>query len=319
MIGFASLFVSEHYGGPRMLYALLLGMALNFLYTETRCREGINLTSREILRIGVALLGVRITFEEIASLGLATVALAVTGIIVCIVVGWRLARLLGLSNAFGLLTSGATAICGASAALAISSVLPKSKSTERDTILAVIGVTTLSTIVMIIYPLLVGAFGFSDREAGIFFGATIHDVAQVIGAGGMVSEEAKTTAAIVKLMRVALLLPVVIIFSMVARRWMSSGDGQDTGKRPPLLPGFLVAFIALVTINSFVTIPPALVGGLKHVSDLALVSAISALGLKTSLRQLTVVGWRPIVLMIAQTVVIGVYVLLALLLTGVGG
>src|SRR5262249_36902032 len=162
-------------------FALLIGMAFHFLHEEGRCVAGIEFASRTVLRLGVALLGVRITFDQIASLGFAPVAMVVVGVSTTILFGLALADRLKLSRIFGVLSGGAVAICGVAAALAIATVLPRTPQSERDTILAVVSVTTLSTIAMIAYPILVVALGFDERHAGIFLGGTIHDVAQVIG------------------------------------------------------------------------------------------------------------------------------------------
>jgi uncharacterized membrane protein YadS len=189
VLALAATFVSEHYGGPQFLFALLFGMAFHFLATDPKMRPGIEFTARTVLRFGVGLLGVGITLGQVLALG---AALVVAG--------------------------GAVAICGASAALAISAVLPRSERSSQFTLLTVVGVTAFSTLAMIVYPAGVRALGFDDRAAGFFLGATIHDVAQVVGAGYMISPEAGVTATFVKLFRVAMLVPIVIGFSLFYRR-----------------------------------------------------------------------------------------------------
>src|SRR5205085_5342769 len=131
----------------------------------------------------------RITIAEVAALGWTTVALVIVSVSLTILAGILLARAMKLGSAFGTLTGGAVAICGASAALAIASILPRHKNAERDASFTVIGVTALSTLAMIVYPIVAGAFGFDHRAAGIFIGATVHDVAQVVGAGYGISQE----------------------------------------------------------------------------------------------------------------------------------
>ena len=163
-----------------MLFALLIGMAFHFLSAEPKRQSGINTSSREILRIGVALLGARITFVEITTLGLQTALLVVAAVISTIVLGFLLARILGLTRAHAVLSAGAVSICGASAALAIASVLPTNRDLEANTILTVAGVSTLSTVAMMIYPLVVEGLSYDDIKSGIFIGATIHDVAPVV-------------------------------------------------------------------------------------------------------------------------------------------
>ena len=166
-IAAASRFVSEHYGAPAMLFALLIGMAFHFLTEEGKCVDGVEFTSKRILKIGVALLGVRVSFEQIASLGAKPLMMIPLLIIVTIGAGVLMARLFSRSRDFGLLTGGAVAICGASAALALSSVLPKNEEMRRDTLFTVVAVTSLSTVAMVLYPVLFGALGLSDEQVGI--------------------------------------------------------------------------------------------------------------------------------------------------------
>ena len=142
-IGLAATWLSDQYKAPVMLFALLLGMAFHFLHEEGRCIPGIEVSSKTVLRLGVALLGARITAAQIASLGVAPIATVVVAVISTILVGAGLARLLGLSSRFGILSGGSVGICGASAALAIASVLPKDETAERDTIVTVVTVTVM--------------------------------------------------------------------------------------------------------------------------------------------------------------------------------
>src|SRR5215472_14580456 len=214
-IAIAATFLSEHYGGPVMLFALLLGMALYFLSQEGPCAAGIEFASKRVLRVAVGLLGAQITISEIMKLGPMPVVMVVAAVTLTILFGVVGARAAGLSRPFGILTAGAVAICGASAALAISSVLPKSKNHERDTVFTVIGVTALSTIAMIIYPLIIAVFHLDHAAIGVFLGGTIHDVAQVVGAGFSVSDETGNVATFTKLLRVAMLLPVVNVLSFI--------------------------------------------------------------------------------------------------------
>lgn len=309
VIAMASMFVNEHYGGPVMLYALLAGMAFNFLRADERFAPGITFTAKQILRIGVALLGVRITVGEAAALGLPTVLLVVAGVAFAIVFGSWIGRLMGLRSDHAVLSAGAVAICGASAALAISAVLPQHKDSERNTILTVVGVTALSTIAMVAYPIIASLLNLNDVEAGVFVGATIHDVAQVVGAGYTISDEAGETATIVKLMRVACLVPVVFCVGLIFRNQCQS---LDSGRRPPLLPMFLIAFVALMVFNSVGGIPVPVQSGLSEASRWALVAAVSALGVKTSMGDIFKVGITPVAVLTLQTLVLGAFGLAAL-------
>ncbi len=297
-IALAATWLSQQYHSPVMLFALLFGMTFHFLYEEGRCVAGIEFSSKAVLRVGVALLGARITAHQILQLGAMPIATVVVAIISTIALGAFAARMLGLSRSFGVLSGGAVGICGASAALAIASVLPRTSESERDTILTVVTVTLLSTIAMIIYPLFVTVLGFDHIHAGIFLGGTIHDVAQVVGAGYSISPETGDVATYVKLLRVSMLLPVVFsIAFFVSRR---AKGGQSHAKVN--LPLFLVGFAVLVALNSAGLLSKMTTDVANDASRWSLVTAIAALGMKTSFKDLAAVGWKPIALMVLETV-----------------
>ena len=305
VVAAAASFLSEHYHAPVMLFALLLGMAMNFLASDGSCKLGIEFTSREILRAGVALLGMRITFSQIAALGWHPVLLVLASVIITISVSMLVARLMGFQSVFGLLTGGATAICGASAALALAAALPAHVGKEKATLFTVIGISALSTLAMIVYPMVVHALHLDPVQAGVFLGGTIHDVAQVVGAGYGISQATGDAATVVKLMRVAMLLPVIVVAAMITRARGGAGDGA----RPPLLPWFAVGFLLLAAVNSTGWIPALVQDGANDLSRWSLVIAISALGMKTQLKELASVGIKPIVLMVGETVFLALLVL----------
>jgi len=296
-IALAATWLSQQYRSPVMLFALLFGMTFHFLYEEGRCVAGIEFSSKAVLRVGVALLGARITASQILELGVMPIATVVVGIVSTIVLGAFAAQRLGLSRSFGVLSGGAVSICGASAALAIASVLPRTRESERDTILTVVTVTVLSTIAMIVYPLFVMAIGLDYVHAGIFLGGTIHDVAQVVGAGYSISSLTGDVATYVKLLRVTMLLPVVFSIAFVVSR--GAKGGQRGWKAS--LPLFLVGFAVLVALNSLGLLPKAASDAASDVSRWCLVTAIAALGMKTSFKDLVAVGWRPVALMVLET------------------
>jgi uncharacterized integral membrane protein (TIGR00698 family) len=327
VVALAAMFLAKHYGAPVMLFALLLGMALNFLSQGTRCEPGIEFTARQVLRLGVALLGLRLTFEQVSALGWTSLGFVVAAVALTIACGMALAKLMGFRVFFGLLTGGAVAICGASAALALSAAMPAHPLKERATLFTVIGVSTLSTLAMVAYPLLAHALGLSDAAAGFFMGATIHDVAQVVGAGYSISHEAGDLATVVKLLRVALLLPVILLASALARSYMlreareaaAKGEAASPApsQRPPLLPWFAVAFALLVGINSSGWLPDPVVRSGVDVSQACLVAAMAAMGLKTHLREIIAVGWKPVTLMLIETAFLAVLCLGYLAVFGV--
>jgi uncharacterized integral membrane protein (TIGR00698 family) len=299
VIAIASAFIADHRGGPTLLYALLLGMALNPVAVEGTAKPGVDFAARRILRFGVALLGARITLDQVSGLGWYNGGLIVAGVVLTLAFGWALARTLGLSRRIGILTGGATAICGASAAIAISAVLPQDEKSERELIFTIAGVTALSTVAMILYPVIVGLAGLNPNQAGIFLGGTIHDVAQVVGAGYSISPEVGDYAVLTKMLRVTLLLPVVMVLSIVVRHRLERIEDRG-GDR--LLPLFLLAFLGFVIVASLGWIPKPLGAALNEVSRACLVIAIAAVGLKTSLLEMKKVGGRAIILLGVEAV-----------------
>lgn len=308
IVGLAALFLSEHYGAPAMLFALLLGIAMSFLYEGTKCKAGIEFTACHILRIGVALLGLRIAFGDLAALGWKTALLLIVAIGSTILIGIVLSKAFGLQKRFGVLTGGAVGICGASAAMAISAVLPDGKDKDRDTLLTVVGVTSLSTIAMVLYPIVAGLLNLDETATSVFLGGTIHDVAQVVGAGYSVSEQTGDLATLTKLVRVAFLMPVVVCILLVLRLNVD----KSVDAKPPGLPGFLIAFVVLMSINSLFDLPNSLTDAATDISRFALVISIAAIGMKSNLSQMLTVGLKPILLLILETLWIAGLILLSL-------
>ncbi len=313
VVGLAAQFLSDHYGAPAMLMALLIGIAFHFLAEEGRCVAGIDFAAKAVLRIGVALLGARISVDLLMGLGVELIALVIAGVALTIGVGLIGARLLGRGWRLALLTGGSVAICGASAAMAIAAVLPKNEHSERNLIFTVLSVTVLSTFAMILYPMLVDVVGLDHRETGVFLGGTIHDVAQVVGAGFSVSEDTGETATLVKLIRVTMLAPVVLLFALAIR---ASGQGSGGEARPPLVPGFVLAFLGFAALNSVGAVPQIAADALGSLSRWALLVAIAAVGMKVSLRRILDVGGPAVVLIVAETVFIAAFILAGLLWLG---
>ncbi|MBO6795847.1 putative sulfate exporter family transporter [Maricaulis sp.] len=287
VIALAASFLASHYGAPVMLFALLLGMAMHFLFEEDACIGGIEFCSTTLLRIGVALLGARVSLDQLMSLGPQTLVLTPALVAATLLAGWGLAKLLGRSTQFGLLVGGAVAICGASAALAIAAVLPRNAEAERDTLFTVVAVTALSTLAMIAYPLLFSALHSSDAQIGFLIGVSIHDVAQVVGAGYATSDATGDVAVFVKLLRVALLPVVVLVLALAYRRPSDTDNGSGVH-----IPLFVIGFMLIMTINSVGLIPAVVSDAANTTSRWLLITAIAALGVKTSLKSLAKLGWQ---------------------------
>jgi uncharacterized integral membrane protein (TIGR00698 family) len=306
VVAVASVFIADHRGGPTLLYALLIGMALNPVAMEGRARAGADFSARTVLRAGIALLGARITFVQLAGLGWQGAALMVICVAATLAFGALAARWFGVSRRVGVLTGGATAICGASAAIAIATVLPRDERSDRELVFTIAGVTILSTAAMILYPLIASAFGLAGHRAGVFLGGTIHDVAQVVGAGYSMSPQVGDVAVLTKLVRVALLLPAVVVLSLVFRRGMQR---DSASKRDPLVPRFLLVFALLVALRSAGVIPAVIVEMTNQTAQACLVVAIAAVGLKTSPLEMKKVGARAFALLLVEGLFLAALVL----------
>jgi uncharacterized integral membrane protein (TIGR00698 family) len=314
LIALAGQFISDHYGAPAMLMALLFGIALNFLSEEGRCVAGINFSARMVLRFGVVLLGMRINLDMAAQLGSDVIILVIASLCLTIGFGLLVARIFGHGPRFAFLSAGSVAICGASAAMAISAILPRDARSEERLVFTVVGVTILSTIAMIVYPIITSLLGLHGEMAGVFLGATIHDVAQVVGAGFTISERTGEVATIVKLIRVAMLAPVVLIATVVIRNL--NVDSRNIGSAPPIIPGFILVFVILVALNSLHLFPTALVDMSTSLSRWALLTAIAGVGLKTSLREVLKVGGPAIALLVVETTFIALIMFCGIRLIG---
>lgn len=289
-------FLSDHYGVPLTLMALLIGLALNFLSADVRLTPGLAFASRSLLRWGIVLVGVRITVGQIIALGpmaffcvLAIVALAIGA-------GVLAARRLGFDTAFGVLAGGAVAICGASAAMALATTLGEKRASQAQLTLVLVGISAMSAAAMMVYPLIAHALHLSDLKAGFLMGAAIHDVAQALGAGYSYSEGAGQIAAIVKLTRVALLAPVLAVVAMFLR-----GEGAQT--KGPGVPWFVVGFFVLAGINSFGVIPVVVAGAAEKLASGLLAAAVTATAIRSPLSQLLEAGPRPLLVILAATLV----------------
>jgi len=291
---------------PAMVLALVVGIALSGVGTRPFFREGLTFAIKTVLRWAVALLGLRIALGDIAALGVQTAVLVVATMALTLMVGVAGARLLGKDEALGALAGSATAVCGASAALATATVLPNYRGKDADVVFVVIAVNALATAAMVLYPPIGVALGFDDLTLGVLLGGTIHDVAQVVGAGYAVSETAGNTAVVVKLFRVFLLLPVVLAIGA----WFT-WRGRRHGEAQVAVPGFALVFLALCALNSAMALAPwampvyaPIRSVLVDASTWGLLIAIGALGLSTSLKAIRELGWRHLVLVVTATMAI---------------
>ena len=315
LLAVAAWLISDVFGGSALLYGVLLGLLAHPLVSSEGALthpwvSGAGLAANQLLKLGVALLGARITLDQLLALGWEPLLLVLCAIPLVLRAGVAAARLLGERRDLGLLTGGSVAICGASAALAVAAVLPQNDHNRRSLALVIIAVTVLSLAAMLIYPVLAHWLGLSGDEAGLLLGGSIHNVPQAVAAGFIHGQAAGETATFVKLLRVAMLVPVVMVLAAMLR----SGNSNPGGGRKALLPWFLWGFLVLVGLNSLGLIGRQLAGWLETGSDALLLTALVAIGLQSSIGDLRSTGWRPLVLMLTETLLLLGMVLLFVLL-----
>lgn len=287
----AAAWLSEHYGAPLILMGLLIGLGLNFVNSDLRLSPGLTFGSQTLLRIGIVLIGAQVTLMQFGELGLPAFAALLVIMAGVIIVGILAAKLLKQDALYGLLAGGATAICGASAALALWSLIGEKRIDQARFTLVLVGIFVMSALALTFYPVIAAALDLSDRQAGFLIGASIHDVAQAIGGGFSYSDAAGEVATIVKLTRVALLAPLVAIFALWLRR-KNLVDGGAAAKAPRFgLPWFILGFLALVVINSVMTVPAPITAGTKEMSTWLLLISVIATAMKSNMASLLTQGW----------------------------
>lgn len=295
----AAAWLADHYAAPLVLMGLLIGLAMSFLSQDKRTHAGLDLMSQTALRFGIVLVGARITAEQLVELGPLPFALLVLIMLTVIVVTVASAPLFRQDGQAALLAGGATAICGASAALALYSLIGDKRVDQARFTLTLVGITVASALAMTLYPVLAAQLGLTDAQAGFLIGASIHDVAQAIGGGFSFSPQAGEVATIVKLTRVALLAPMLMLVAL----WLGrSGEAGTARTRIPLrLPWFILGFLGIAAINSAVPIPKPVQGAAATVAQALLLLAIVATAMKARLHLLLDQGWRSFAPIIVAT------------------
>ena len=297
----AAAFLSLTYGFPLMLTGLLLGFSMSFVAQDNRTHAGFDFASRTLLRIGIILLGLQVTFAQVMALGIAPFGALLVVMIAALLGALLFAKLAGLSRESGILAGGATAICGISAALALYSVIGRDRLDQARFTITLVGVALASALALSTYPLIAETLGLDAIAAGYLVGASIHDVAQAIGGGYAISDAAGAQATIIKLARVALLAPVVALVALWLGEAGASGESRKPTWRRISMPWFIIAFLALVLVNSFVSMPGGVAENGLAVSKFLLLLAVTATAMRSRLSLLLEAGWRPLVPVITAT------------------
>ncbi len=297
----AAAWLAEHYGFPIILLGLLIGLALSFLAEVERTAPGLDLASRYLLQAGLVLLGLQVTFAQVAELGWLAFAGLVLVMIVTFASAVVTARVLGEQRETGILAGGATAICGASAALALYGVIGKDRLDQTRFSVTLVGVAVASAIAMSTYPAIAQSVGLSDAQAGFLIGASVHDAAQAIGGGYSYSDAAGASATVVKLSRVAMLAPMVALIAWWITR-TGNPKAEGAAKRVAL-PWFIPVFFLVVIVNSFVAVPDQATEASLNLSKGCLLLAVTATAMRSRLELLLDAGWKTLAPVVVATLV----------------
>jgi len=282
---------------------MIIGIILGMLYANSLRNNlpdtwvpGIQFCSKRILRLGIILYGFRLTFQDIAAVGVAGIAIDAIVVTVTIVGGIFIGRLLKMDRDTALLTSVGSGICGAAAVLGAESAI---RTQPYKTAVAVATVVIFGTLSMFLYPIAYrsGLLGLPPEVMGIYSGATLHEVAHAVGAGNAMGPEISNVAIIVKMIRVMMLVPVLLILGWwVASRAARTASGTSSGGARVAIPWFAVGFLAVIGFNSFNLLPSATVDAINYVDTFLLTMAMAALGAETSIDKFKKAGAKPFVL-----------------------
>ena len=283
--------------------AIVLGLLIgNTVYPRiaATCTPGVGLAKQRLLRAGIVLYGLRLTFQDIAQVGWSGVL--IDAIVLCSTFGlacWLGQRVLGIDRRTTLLIGAGSSICGAAAVLATAPVV---KGRAQDVAVAIATVVVFGTVGTFLYPALFhwnaaqGWLAADAQQYGLYVGATVHEVAQVVAAGAAISPEAASTAVIAKMVRVMMLAPFLLALSW----WLARADRQSaqgaSSASAVAIPWFAVGFVAMAGVNSLDLLPPALVQAGIQLDNLLLAVAMAALGLTTQVQAVRAAGTKPLVL-----------------------
>ena len=283
------------------LSPMIVGIVLGMLYANSLRNNlpdtwvpGIQFCSKRVLRFGIILYGFRLTFQNVLDVGLPAILIDAIVVTLTICGGVLVGKLLKMDKDIALLASVGSGICGAAAVLGAESAI---KAKPYKTAVAVSTVVIFGTLAMFVYPVLYrnGVFDLNPQQMGIYTGSTVHEVAHVVGAGNAMGPEVSNSAIIVKMIRVMMLVPVLLVISFfMMRAAMKSGEGSSRGKIN--MPWFAILFLVVIAFNSFDLLPAGLVDFINTFDTFLLTMAMTALGAETSIDKFRKAGFKPVVL-----------------------
>ena len=287
-----------------MILSIILGITLhNLIGTPGRAKEGVVFTKRKLLRLAIILLGLQLTVGQVIGVGVQGIAIIALGLVSTFTFTLWLGARLGVERKLAELIAAGTSICGASAVIATNSV---TQAPDEDVAYAVACVTVFGSLFMFGYPLLPGLLHLSAHDYGLWAGASIHEIAQVVAAAFQDGRDAGEFGTIAKLSRVAMLAPMVIALGF---------RGTRKGGAAPM-PWFVLGFIALAVLNSVITVPAEVKAPIATVTTFLLSMALAAMGLETDVRKLKAKGLRPLVLGAVASLFIASFTLVLVKLAG---
>lgn len=274
-----------------LLVAILLGVLVGNLLPLGQVQPGLDFAGKRLLRVGIVLLGLQLSLGAIGALGFGVIALAVVVVAAGVPFGIWVGRRLGLSQEQSVLTACGFSICGAAAVAATDGVLDADDENVATSVALVVVFGTL----MIPLMMLASGLGLRPHITGIWAGASVHEVAQVVAAGGLVGGGALAVAVVVKLARVLMLAPVMMVLAARRRRELADSDAGGDVTLPPLVPTFVMGFLAAVLLRSFVPLSAPVLSGAKAMQTLLLAAAMFALGTGVRVATMRKVGSTPFV------------------------
>ena len=281
---------------------MIVGIILGMLYANSLRNNlpdtwvpGILFCSKRILRIGIILYGFRLTFQDVTAVGLPAILIDAIIVTVTVCGGVLIGKLLKMDRSIALLTSVGSGICGAAAVLGAESAI---NTKPYKTAVAVSTVVIFGTLSMFLYPVLYrnGVFDLSPELMGLFTGSTVHEVAHVVGAGNAMGQGVSNTAIIVKMIRVMMLVPALLVISWTVARNLTKRDAAEQAKGKITIPWFAILFLVVIGFNSFNLLPVALVEWINQFDTFLLTMAMTALGAETSFDKFKKAGAKPFLL-----------------------
>lgn len=282
---------------PLVIAVVLGALISNLGLLPDECRVGLGFAARNLLRLGIVLLGLQLSFSQVRELGAPGLVLVIVVVAATFTGTQWLGKKMGLSPGLSLLVATGFSICGASA---IAAMRPVSDADDDDMAYAIALVTICGTLAIFLLPAIGEIIGFSGAQFGSWVGASVHDVAQTVATAASGNDDAQDAAIVVKLTRVILLAPLVAAVSFTLRRKLSHTNITDSktqkAKLPPIVPLFIIGFIAAISINSSFNLPSELVSNVKWLEKSLLACALAGLGAGVDIKKLRRVGTRPLAL-----------------------